>query len=133
MYLVLTCLLALNVSKEVLQGFVHINESIETTNSNFTSNTKKMMEAIEEAIKQGRYEFIPYQVKAKQVTHMSQTTYEYIDSLKKEVIKYTEDTRGADTLTLGQVEKLDDYDKPTFSSLVRMKLNQRPVNTPLFS
>lgn len=114
MYLVLTCLLALNVSKEVLQGFVHINESIETTNSNFTNNTQKMMEAIEEAIKQGRYEFTPYQIKAKLVTQMSQKTYEYIDSLKKEVIKYTEDTKGADTLTLAQVEKLDDYDKPTF-------------------
>ena len=30
MYLVLTCLLALNVSREVLQGFVTINDSIET-------------------------------------------------------------------------------------------------------
>lgn len=114
MYIILTCLLALNVTKEVLQGFVHINESIETTNANFTNNTQKMMDAVSEAIKQGRYEFLPYQTKAKSVARMTQKTYEYIDSLKKELIAYTEDEEGADTLKLREVEKLDDYDKPTF-------------------
>ncbi|MCC6371781.1 MAG: gliding motility protein GldM [Bacteroidia bacterium] len=117
MYLVLTCLLALNVSREVLTGFVTINESIETTNSNFTGNTKKIMEAIDEAIAQGRHEFVPYYAKSKEVTQLTQKTFDYVDSLKKELIKYTEDTKGADTLKLGQVEKLDDYDKPTFMLL----------------
>lgn len=114
MYLVLTCLLALNVSKEVLQGFVHINESIETTNLNFTNNTQKIMEAFQEAITQGRHEFRPYFSKAQHSNRLTQRTYAYLDSLKKELIRYTEDTKGADTLTLAEVEKLDDYDKPTF-------------------
>ena len=114
MYLVLTCLLALNVSKEVLQGFVTINESIETTNSNFTNNTQTIMEAIDEAIKHGQHEFEPYYAKAKEVTGLSQKTFIYIDSLKKELIRYTEDVKGADTLKLNQVESLDDYDKPTY-------------------
>jgi len=114
MYLVLTCLLALNVSKEVLQGFVHINESIETTNLNFTNNTQKIMEAFREAINQGRHEFKPYYLKAEQSNRLTQKAYGYLDSLKKEIIKYTEDTKGADTLTLAQVERLDNYDKPTF-------------------
>lgn len=35
MYLVLTALLALNVSKEILDAFVIVNESIETTSVNF--------------------------------------------------------------------------------------------------
>lgn len=114
MYLILTCLLALNVSREVLQGFVTINESIETTNTNFTGNTGKILEAIDEAIKQGRYEFTPYLQKSKQVNGFTQNAYVYIDSLKKELIQYTEDKDGADTLSLGEVEKLDDYDKPTY-------------------
>ena len=114
MYLVLTCLLALNVSKEVLEGFVTINESIETTNTNFTDNNNKMLDAINEAIKHGRNEFIPYYEKSKKVTVITQRIFDYIDTLKKELIKYTEDKKGADTLKLGFVEKLDDYDKPTF-------------------
>jgi hypothetical protein len=71
MYLVLTCLLTLNVSKEVLQGFVTINESIETTNTNFTTNTKLMMEAFDEAIKTGHNDAKPYYLKAKEVTAQS--------------------------------------------------------------
>src|SRR4051812_26909190 len=67
MYLVLTCLLALNVTKEVLEGFVTINESIEKTNSNFTTNTKMMMDAFDEAIKNGHHEAKPYYDKAKEV------------------------------------------------------------------
>lgn len=114
MYLVLTCLLALNVSREVLQGFVHINESIETTNLNFTGNTRKIMEAIEEAIKQGHHEFVPYYEKARQSNRFTAKAYNYVDSLKKELIGYTENTKGADTLTLAEVERLDDYDKPTY-------------------
>ncbi len=114
MYLVLTCLLALNVSKEVLQGFVHINESIETTNSNFTNNTQKIMEAFGDAINQGRHEFVPYYAKAQQSNKLTQKVYAYLDSLKKEVINYTEDEKGADTLTLAEVQRLDNYDKPTF-------------------
>ena len=93
MYLILTCLLALNVSKEVLEGFVTINESIETTNSNFTDNTKKIMEAVDEAIKQGHNEFVPYYAKSKQVSALTQNTFVYLDSLKKELIKYTEDKK----------------------------------------
>jgi len=125
MYLVLTCLLALNVSKEVLQGFVHINESIETTNLNFTNNTQKIMEAFRDAISQGRHEFVPYYAKAQQSNKLTQKTYEYLDSLKKEVIKYTEDEQGADTLTLAEVERLDDYDKPTFFLMGSDELNPK--------
>ena len=37
MYLVLTALLALNVSKEILNAFVIIEEGLNTTNTNFDS------------------------------------------------------------------------------------------------
>ncbi|MDX2173491.1 MAG: gliding motility protein GldM [Bacteroidota bacterium] len=114
MYLVLTCLLALNVSREVLQGFVTINESIETTNSNFTANTKLMMEALDVAIKQGHPEAKPYYEKAKEATQLTQRTYDYISILKQQVKQYTESVKGADTMKLSQIERLDDYDKPTF-------------------
>ncbi len=114
MYLVLTCLLALNISREVLEGFVTINDSIEKTNSNFGTNTKMMMVAFDEAIKNGHNEAKPYYEKAKEVTLLSQKTFDYVDRLKKEVKQYTEDIKGADTMKLASIEKLDNYDKPTF-------------------
>ena len=114
MYLVLTCLLALNVSREVLDGFVTINESIENTNSRFTKSTQQMLAAAAEAIKQGRHEFVPYYERAKRVTVLSQHTFDYVEKIKKGVIQYTEDSAGADTLKLKQVERLDDFDKPTY-------------------
>jgi gliding motility-associated protein GldM len=114
MYLVLTALLALNVSREVLDGFVTINESIETTNSNFTGNTQKIMEAIDEAVHQGRHEFVPYYAKAKRVTQLTQQAFDYVEKVKKNVIQYTEDRAGADTMQLKYVEQLDNFDRPTF-------------------
>lgn len=114
MYLVLTCLLALNVSKEVLEGFVTINESIEGTNVNFTTNTKLMMEALDDAIKTGRNEVKPYYEKSKEVVKLAQTTFSYVDELKNDIKQYTEDVKGADTMKLARIEKLDDFDKPTF-------------------
>jgi gliding motility-associated protein GldM len=114
MYLVLTCLLALNVSKEVLEGFVTINESIENTNANFTTNTKLMMEALDDAIKNGHNEVKPYYEKSKETVKLSQTAFDYVGELKKQVKQYTEDVKGADTMKLGNIEKLDDFDKPTF-------------------
>jgi gliding motility-associated protein GldM len=114
MYLVLTCLLALNISREVLEGFVTINESIENTNSNFTANTKMMMAAFDEAIKNGHQEAKPYYNKAREVTGLTQKTFDYVDKLKREVKQYTEDLKGADTMKLGKIENLDNFDKPTF-------------------
>lgn len=114
MYLVLTCLLALNVSREVLDGFVTINESIETTNTSFTGNTQKVMEAIDEAVRMGHHEVEPYYRKAKRVTLLTQQAFDYVETVKKNVVKYTEDREGADTMKLRQVEQLDNFDKPTF-------------------
>ncbi len=114
MYLVLTCLLALNVSRDVLLGFVNINEGLETTNKNFSANTKVIMEAFRDAIQQGRHEFEPYYKQACRATRLTDSVCVYIDSLKKELIKYTENKDGADTLTLGKVEQLDNADKPSF-------------------
>jgi gliding motility-associated protein GldM len=114
MYLVLTCLLALNVSREILQGFVTINDSIENTNSNFTTNTGMMMDAFEEAIKKGHYDAKPYYAKAQEVSAFTKKAFDYVDGLKREVKQYTEDTKGADTMKLASIEKLDDFDKPTF-------------------
>ena len=47
MYLVLTALLALNVSKEVLQSFFEVNKGIERTTTNFNfENTESFIQVM---------------------------------------------------------------------------------------
>ena len=101
MYLVLTCLLALNVSREVLDGFVTINESIESGNENLDYTTKKMMQSFDEAIQQGHHEFVPYYSKAGEITKLTRRSYTYVEKLKNALKLYTEDVEGADTMKLG--------------------------------
>ena len=50
MYLVLTALLALNVSKEVLNSFFEVNRGIERTTSNFNSKNGDTYFAFDNAV-----------------------------------------------------------------------------------
>jgi hypothetical protein len=43
MYLVLTALLAMNVSKSILDAFVIVNEGLERTNENFDKKNAKLI------------------------------------------------------------------------------------------
>ena len=52
MYLVLTCLLALNVSKDILKGFVTVNESLERTNKGVQLSNERMLAEFEKTAKE---------------------------------------------------------------------------------
>jgi gliding motility-associated protein GldM len=49
MYLFLTCMLALNVSKSVLDAFITINDRLNDTNENFISKNEIAYDAIDKA------------------------------------------------------------------------------------
>ncbi|MFL5754457.1 MAG: gliding motility protein GldM [Bacteroidia bacterium] len=114
MYLVLTCLLAMNVSKDILKGFITVNESLERTNKNFSENTVKMLEGFKSAIKNGHPEAKPYYDKAVEATTSTNELFAYIGILKAQIQQYTEDVKGADTMQLRYVEKKDNFDDPTY-------------------
>jgi len=48
MYLVLTALLALNVSSEILNAFKTVNNSLETTNKTVNQSTGTILNSLEE-------------------------------------------------------------------------------------
>ena len=117
MYLVLTALLALNVSKSMLDAFVVVNESVETTKENFTS---KINNTYTQFLKQ--YQINPNKVeeywnKAQEVKVLSQEIISYIDSLKYAVIITTdakiETVEQAKTTLLREVLAKDRYTEPT--------------------
>lgn len=123
MYLVLTALLAMNVSKDILNGFITVNESMERTNHNFSDNTKHVMEAFEEAAK-ANPAAQPFLAQAKKAYILTTGIHEYIDKLKKEVVQVTEqkgmykDSISKDKdlekgYSMWFMDKKDNYDSPT--------------------
>ncbi len=115
MYLVLTCLLALNVSKDILKGFVTVNESLEKTNKGVQLSNEKMLAEFEKAARE-RASSRAYYDKAIESRKLTMDAVAYIDKLKKKLIEVTEEVNSsqADTMRLRFIEKLEEYDKPTF-------------------
>ena len=86
MYLVLTALLALNVSKEILDAFLVVNESIDITNQKFARRIDQTYVKFEQ-----QYEMNQEKVKdewkdAQEVRNYTKSLIKYVDSLKAEVI-----------------------------------------------
>jgi gliding motility-associated protein GldM len=116
MYLVLTALLALNVSKQILDAFIVVNESMETTNSNFSKKLESTISNFKIQYDLNPNKVGPYWEKAKQAHILSQSLAAYIDSVKTTVIKITDriDTyQEARTINLKDVKAIDNFDRTT--------------------
>lgn len=89
MYLVLTAMLALNVSSEILHAFKVINQSINASNVAIGDKNKKMYDAFDEQQKQeGQYDRIkPFNDKAKQVKQQADAAVAYLEEWKKKVVE----------------------------------------------
>jgi gliding motility-associated protein GldM len=114
MYLVLTALLALNVSKDILDAFVLVNEGLETTTKNFGKKNQTTYEAFAFAKKNNEAKVTPFYNKAMEAKKHSEELYKYIEDLKKELMMKTEDVpkEVADTLTLKYLGVKDNQDIP---------------------
>lgn len=117
MYLVLTALLALNVSKEIINAFVVINNGVENSNKAFEAKNKDLMQMFKEQSSQDAKYEANYKL-ALDVQKKSNELYNHIKKLKIILMAVTEnmDTAvaiKADTLSIDDVTKLDDYDVPT--------------------
>ena len=87
MYLVLTALLALNVSSEILNAFKTVNNSLVKTNEVVSASTNEIMTSLKDKMSDpGTKEkaTIWYQ-KAQQVQSLSKDMYDFIDGLKKKI------------------------------------------------
>lgn len=114
MYLVLTALLAMNVSKDILKAFVTVNESLERTNKNFSDNTIRVMKAFEDA-KASNPSALPYYNKAVEAKKLTGELYDHMEKLKHVIIAEVlgPGEPGGDTLRLRYLDAKDNYDIPT--------------------
>lgn len=120
MYLVLTAMLALNVSKQILQGYLSVNESLEKSKKNIAENNQRVTEAFKATIN-GNKAAEPYYNQALIAQKDIMESYKYLDEVKGNMIRAVlgleENVKVlGDTVNLRnppQSDKIDDYDMPT--------------------
>lgn len=115
MYLVLTALLALNVSVQILNAFIAVNNGLVETNKNFDKKNANTMSLFEKAMADDPLKTKPYYDKAKEVKKMSKELCNYIDTLKSTLISVTDgkSRKTADTMNLYKIDAKDNFDIPT--------------------
>jgi gliding motility-associated protein GldM len=84
MYLVLTAILALNVSNEVINAFKVVNKSLETSNTNIENSNKTLFESLKEKLNkpESREKALIWAPKADSAKMYSDAMIQYLDSLK---------------------------------------------------
>lgn len=115
MYLVLTALLAMNVSKDILDAFIVVNDGIENSTGSFADKTSIYYSKFAAAALDSETAK-PFKVKADKVKVMSDDLYKYIGDLKKHLIGSTDKLPegSPDSLyNIKNVQSKDNYDMPT--------------------
>ncbi|MCF8296712.1 MAG: hypothetical protein K9J13_04130 [Saprospiraceae bacterium] len=105
MYLVLTALLALNVSKEILDAFVIVNEGLETTNEILYAKNGELYTEFGIQFDQNPEKVGIFYEKAKLAKQYSDDLIAEIKDIKREIIAYTE--FGDKKLKVGEYEEKD--------------------------
>ncbi|MFO7723509.1 MAG: gliding motility protein GldM [Bacteroidales bacterium] len=127
MYLVLTALLALNVSKDILQAFVTVNDGLVQTNKTFEGKNMMLYQEFDTQLTQQEDKVKPFHERAQKAKELSDNMVAYIKNLMTDVVAYTEfgvkvmndnshrthaDWKKAYDINLSEVKKQDNYDKP---------------------
>lgn len=89
MYLVLTALLAINISAEILNAFKTITASLEKTNATVNTSTTQIYESLTEKSTQDatKAKALLWLPRAKSIIDETNDAYNYIENIKKELIK----------------------------------------------
>ena len=90
MYLVLTALLALNVSKEILDAFLVVNKSMESTNESIAAKSRQMYTTFENQYTMNQEKVGPFWEEAQNVKAKSTELISYLEDLKLELVAVAE-------------------------------------------
>jgi gliding motility-associated protein GldM len=87
MYLFLTAMLALNVSKDILNSFVLVNDSLTNTVENFNEKNRSIYDEFEKQASMNEAKVGKWNDLAKEVRAKADEISKIIDDLKVEVVK----------------------------------------------
>ena len=88
MYLVLTAMLALNVSADILNAFVLVDNGLVKTTASFVAKNESAYGVFEAQMEKSRQKVEPFRNKAFSVKDMADELAYYIQELKVEIVKY---------------------------------------------
>lgn len=94
MYIVLTAMLALNVSSDVLDGFKEVEDGLARTNETASDRNSSIYSAISAMALQNPEKGTPWLTKATAVRNESQRLYDEIDSLKYLIVRKSDGEEG---------------------------------------
>lgn len=119
MYLVLTAMLALNVSKSILNGYISVNESLEKSKKNIAENNQRVTDAFKSSVN-GNAAAGPYFKEAQVAQKDIQDIFTYIDEVKVNMVRYVVGIDKSIPVTVDSIKlrkdpyngQIGNYDKP---------------------
>ena len=122
MYLVLTALLALNVSKDVLDAFVIVDHGLHQTTHNFTSKIEELYGKFGLAYSQNPEKVGEWKDKSDEVRQLSDELFEFINECKVEILQVKESDAIIDgEPVLEEVKGKDDTNVPAEIMITKNK------------
>lgn len=94
MYIVFLAMVALNVSSDVLAGFKHVEDALDASNSGAQARNQKLYEEFDRAREKNPEKVARWYGHAQEVRQSSQQLYNFIDSLKLQIVQYADGKDG---------------------------------------
>jgi gliding motility-associated protein GldM len=117
MYLVLTALLALNVSKEAIEAFKLIDESLNTTIANFNVKNNLTYGEFDRAAAEFPVKAGPWRNKAYETRDRSKEVFDLIQEIKLEIVREAEGENEeiieGNVIHTREIKKIDDTNIPS--------------------
>ena len=118
MYLILTAMLALNVSKEAVEAFKKVDKSLTTTLANYVIKNNLIYEEFNKAAAENPTKAGKYRTTALEVKSRADEIFNFIQDLKKEIIIDCGGTGNSrllqgDEIIIDEVKKIDDNNVPS--------------------
>jgi gliding motility-associated protein GldM len=118
MYLILTAMLALNVSKEAVEAFKKVDQSLNKTTANYTRKNDITYAAFDAAAAENKEKAGQWRTKAYDVKQRADEAFNYLQDLKVEIVRKAE---GEDSpallpdnqIDIFQVKKIDEPNIPS--------------------
>lgn len=107
MYLVYTALLAMNVSKDILDAFDTVNEGVQATNITLSQQINQKYAAFEEQYGLDKEKVGPYWEQAQALREEANDLINYVEALKWDLVKKVEQKDYATAVTEGLLETPD--------------------------
>lgn len=111
MYLVLTAMLALNVSADVLDAFTKVQQGLTSTIANFTRKNAELYNEIEMAYNLNQQKVAGVREKAGEIRQATKELIDFIEGLKYHLVVLADGEEEADVLNIKAKDNLDIGDK----------------------